>query len=130
MRPLPQPQTFDRIPPQNLDAEQAVLGSILVDREIMGTVGEILHGTDFHAPLHQAIYQALWALYERGEPLDKITLAEELTRRGLLDNIGGISYINQLMDTVQSAGSAEYYAKIVAEKATLRSLIHAGTQIT
>ena len=130
MRPLPQQQTFDRIPPQNLEAEQAVLGSILVDREIMGTVGEILHGTDFHAPLHQAIYQALWALYERGEPLDKITLAEELTRRGLLENIGGISYINDLMDTVQSAGSAEYYAKIVSEKATLRSLIHAGTQIT
>ncbi len=121
---------YDRIPPQNVEAEKAVLGSVLVDREMMSTVTEVLQSQDFYSPLHETIYVALVTLWERGEPLDKITLAEELKQRGLLDNIGGMAYISSLMDTVPTAASAEYYAKIVREKAALRSLIHVGTQIS
>lgn len=120
----------DRIPPQNLEAEMALLGSILVDREIMGVVSEIVRGEDFYAHVHETIYQALHHLYDRGEPLDKITVAEELRRRTELENVGGLSYLSSLMDTVQTAASAAYYAKIVREKAVLRGLIHAGTRIT
>jgi replicative DNA helicase len=120
----------DRIPPSNLEAEMALLGSILVDREMMGAVGEIVSPVDFYAHVHETIFLALVQLYERGEPLDKITLAEELRARGLLDNVGGLAYLTSLMDTVPTAASAEYYAQIVREKAALRGLIHAGTQIT
>jgi replicative DNA helicase len=120
----------DRIPPSNLDAEMALLGSILVDREMMANVSEHVRPNDFYAAFHETIYQALFALFERGEPLDKVTLAEELKQRGLLDKVGGLAYLTSLMEAVPTAASAEYYAKIVAEKASLRRLIHAGTQIT
>jgi replicative DNA helicase len=119
----------DRIPPQNLEAEMAVLGSILVDREMMPTVSEIISAVDFYAVNHESIYTALLQLYERGEPLDKITLAEELRRRDLLERVGGLPYLSALMETVPTAASAEYYAKIVREKSALRGLIHAGTVI-
>jgi len=122
--------TVDRIPPSNLEAEMALLGSILVDREMMASVIEIVGPTDFYAHVHETIFLALVQLYERGEPLDKITLAEELQGRSLLDKVGGLPYLTSLMDTVPTAASAEYYARIVQEKSTLRGLIHAGTQIT
>jgi replicative DNA helicase len=80
--------------------------------------------------LHETIYLALYALYENGKPLDKVALAEELRSRGMLEKIGGLSYLSSLMETVPTAASAEYYAKIVREKASLRGLIHAGTRIT
>lgn len=120
----------DRIPPQNLEAEMALLGSILVDREMMATVAELIEPTDFYAAMHETIYTALLSLYERGEPLDKITLSEELKRRGQLEKVGGLAYLTSLMDTVPTAASAEYYANIVREKSSLRGLIHAGTLIT
>ena len=120
----------DRIPPQNLEAEMALIGSILVDREIMGIVSEIVRPDDFYAHVHETIFSVLQHLYDRGEPLDKITVAEELKRRNQLDNVGGLSYLTSLMDTVQTAASAAYYAKLVREKSTLRGLIHAGTRIT
>ena len=107
-----------------------MLGSILVDREMMATVAEIVAPHDFYAHVHETIFGALLQLYERGEPLDKITVGEELRRRALLDKVGGIPYLSSLMDTVPTAASAEYYANIVREKAALRGLIHAGTQIT
>ena len=121
---------IDRIPPNNLEAEMALLGSVLVDREMMATVSEIVRSEDFYASLHETIYQALLALHDRGEPLDKVSLAEELRSRGLLEKIGGLPYLSTLMDTVPTAASAEYYAKIVREKSSLRGLIHAGTLIT
>ena len=120
----------DRIPPNNLEAEMAVLGSILVDREMMSAVSEMLSPSDFYAHVHETIFLALVQLYERGEPLDKITLGEELRRRNLLDRVGGLPYLTSLMDTVPTAASAEYYAQIVREKSSLRGLIHAGTEIT
>jgi replicative DNA helicase len=130
MTAQPLPSSIDRIPPSNLEAEMAVIGSVLVDREIFAAVGEIVRPSDFYAHVHETIFAVLFELYERGEPLDKITVGEELRRRGALERVGGLSYISALMDTVQSAGSARYYATIVREKSVLRSLIHAGTQIT
>jgi replicative DNA helicase len=120
----------DRIPPNNLEAEMALLGSVLVDREIMGAVGEIVRSSDFYAHVHETIFSVLQELFDRGEPLDKITVAEELKRRNALERVGGLSYLSSLMDTVQTAASASYYAKLVREKAVLRGLIHAGTKIT
>jgi replicative DNA helicase len=119
--------TIDRIPPSNLEAEMAVIGSVLVDREMLAAVGEIVRPADFYAHVHETIFAVLVDLYERGEPVDKITVGEELKRRNVLERVGGLSYISALMDTVQSAGSARYYATIVREKSLLRSLIHAGT---
>ncbi len=122
--------SIDRIPPHNLEAEMALIGSVLVDREIMGTVGEIVRPNDFYAHVHETIFAVLLELFDRGEPLDKITVAEALRNRDALERVGGLSYLSSLMDTVQTAASAKYYATIVREKAVLRSLIHAGTQIT
>jgi replicative DNA helicase len=122
--------SIDRIPPNNLEAEMALLGSVLVDKEMMATVIDIVQPADFWAPLHETIFLALFALYERGQPLDKVALAEELKNQGMLDKVGGMAYLNSLMDTVPTAASAEYYARIVREKASLRGLIHAGTQVT
>src|SRR5579872_1721322 len=97
----------------------ALLGSILVDREIMHAVGEIVRPEDFYAHVHATIFTVLAHLHERAEPLDKITVGEELKRRDQLEKVGGISYLSSLMDTVQTAASATYYAKIVREKAVL-----------
>ncbi|HEY6327080.1 MAG TPA: replicative DNA helicase [Candidatus Cybelea sp.] len=130
MTAQPLPSTIDRIPPHNLEAEMAVLGSVLVDREMFAAVGEIVRPSDFYAHVHETIFGVLYELYERGEPLDKITVGEELRRRNVLERVGGLSYISALMDTVQTAASARYYATIVREKSVLRSLIHAGTEIT
>jgi replicative DNA helicase len=126
------PHAIDRIPPNNLEAEMAVLGSILVDKNMMEVVDEILRPADFYAHVHETIYEALAELYRndpRG-PLDRIVLAEELRRRDVLERVGGLSYISALMETVQTAASARYYATIVHEKAILRALIHAGTEVT
>jgi replicative DNA helicase len=119
----------DRIPPHNLEAEMGVIGSVLFDREMMAVVGEIVRPADFYAHVHETIFDALQTLFDRGEPMDKIALAEELRRRDALERVGGLPYINTLMDTVQTAASAKYYATIVREKAILRGLIHAATEI-
>ena len=121
--------TIDRVPPQNLDAEQAVLGALMVDRELMSVLGEIVQRSDFYAPHHATIFENLQRLYERGEPIDKVSVAEELRRRKLLDDIGGAEFLSRLLDSVPTTASAEYYARVVAEKAILRSLIGAGTRI-
>jgi replicative DNA helicase len=119
----------DRIPPHNIEAEMGVIGSVLFDREMMAVVGEIVKPSDFYAHVHETIFDSLQTLFDRGEPMDKIALAEELRRRDALERVGGLSYINTLMDTVQTAASAKYYATIVREKSILRALIHAATEI-
>ncbi|HME82732.1 MAG TPA: replicative DNA helicase [Candidatus Eremiobacteraceae bacterium] len=121
---------IDRIPPQNLDAEQAVLGALMVDRELVPVVAEIVRRDDFYAPHHATLYEVITALYERGEPVDKISVAEELRRRRLLDDIGGLDFLTQLLNAVPTTASAEYYAKVVSEKAILRALITAGGRIS
>lgn len=125
----PPMRAAERVPPQNLEAEMAVLGSILIDREIMPVVAEFVRPEDFYAVAHETIYRALLTLYERSAPLDKISLADELRGQDKLEPVGGLSYLTSLQDVVPTSASAEYYAKVIAEKAVLRQLIHAGGRI-
>ncbi|HEU5480999.1 MAG TPA: DnaB-like helicase N-terminal domain-containing protein, partial [Candidatus Tumulicola sp.] len=130
MTAQPLPSAIDRIPPHNLEAEMAVLGSVLVDKAMMAEVGQLIKPGDFYAHVHETIYSVLLELFEHDEPIDKITVSEALRSRNALERVGGLAYVGALMDTVQSAASARYYATIVHEKAALRALIGAGTQVT
>jgi replicative DNA helicase len=120
---------LNRIPPHNLDAEQSVLGAMLESKEAIANVVEVVQAEDFYKPAHVEIYEAILALYGRGEVPDAITCAEELSRRGSLDQIGGKPYIYGLLEAYPTASSAGYYARIVEEHALLRRLIDAGNKV-
>jgi replicative DNA helicase len=119
--------SVDRIPPNALPAEMAVLGAIMADREQYAVAAERIGPSDFYAVANGDVFAAMGALFDGGKPIDKISLAEELRRRGLLDKIGGLAALSAIMDA--GVGSVEYYAAIVREKADLRLLIHAGNKI-
>jgi replicative DNA helicase len=119
----------DRLPPQNLEAEQSVLGSLLIDRDAIIQVAPILKHDDFYQPSHGTIYQAITELYARQEPTDVVTLTDELVRRDQLEIVGGVSYLTSLVSVVPTAVHVEYYARIVERTATLRRLIDAGTRV-
>jgi len=119
----------DRIPPQSLEMEQAVLGSMLIERAAIDRVRAVLRPADFYRDAHRVIYEAILALSERDEPVDLLTLQEQLKRQEALDTIGGTPYLVQLMDAVASAANAGYYAGRVEETAILRRLIGASSQI-
>jgi replicative DNA helicase len=118
-----------KVPPQNIEAEQSVLGGILIENEAVNKVLEILTVDDFYRDAHRRIFNALISLSERDEPADLITLTNELRKIDQLDSIGGASYIASLIDSVPTAANIEYYAKIVREKAILRKLIETSTDI-
>jgi replicative DNA helicase len=122
-------QSFGRVPPQDLDAEQSVLGGMMLSKDAIGDVLPILGGRDFYRPSHETIYAAILALYGQGEPADPITVAAELTRRGEISKVGGASYLHALVQTVPTAANAEYYAEIVRDMAILRRLAEAGTRV-
>ena len=119
----------NRIPPHNLDAEQSVLGAMLESKEAIANVIEILQPDDFYKPAHTEIYETVLALYARGEAVDAITVADELTRRGKLEAIGGKPYIHGLLEAYPTASSAGHYARIVEELSLLRGLIDAGNKV-
>jgi replicative DNA helicase len=127
-RPAP-PVEYDRTPPQNIEAEQSVLGGMLLSKDAIADVIEVLRPNDFYRPAHQIVYEAAVDLYGRGEPVDQITVAAQLGREDNLARIGGAPYLIELAEVVPTAASAGYYAKIVAEKAILRRLVEAGTRI-
>ena len=118
-----------KLPPQHIEAEQSVLGGILIENYSINRVMEILKPDDFYRDSHRKIYQALIDLSERDEPADSITLTNELKNSGHLDSVGGASYVASLIDLVPTAANIEYYAKIVKEKAILRKLIQTSTEI-
>ncbi len=118
-----------RVPPQDPDAEQSVLGSMLISKDAIADVNEALRGADFYRPAHETIYDAVTDLYARGEPADPITVAAELQRRGELQRVGGAPYLHTLSAGVPIAANAGYYASIVREKAILRRLVEAGTKV-
>nr|WP_184929521.1 replicative DNA helicase [Saccharothrix ecbatanensis] len=120
---------FERQPPQDLAAEQSVLGGMLLSKDAIADVVEVLAPNDFYRPAHQAVYDCVLDLYGRGEPADPITVSAELERRGELLRVGGAPYLHTLIATVPTAANASYYAEIVAEKAVLRRLVEAGTRI-
>jgi replicative DNA helicase len=120
----------DRLPPQNLDAERCVLGSMLRDNEVIDVVTQILSAESFYLDAHRKIFQAISDLHNRGgQPVDLVLLDEELRKRGQLEDVGNVIYIAELWDAAPTAANAEYYAKIVRDKGIVRSLIHAGTEI-
>ena len=125
----PPSEDFGRQPPQDLAAEQSVLGGMLLSTDAIADVLERLRPGDFYRPAHQNVYDAILDLYGRGEPADAVTVAAELDRRGLLRRIGGAPYVHTLISTVPTAANAGYYAGIVAEKALLRRLVEAGTRV-
>src|SRR5947209_13420045 len=117
------------IPPQNLDAEESVLGAMMLSPGAIGAVSEVLSAGDFYRESHAKVYRSALALYGKGEPVDAITLVDELERRGELDGIGGRSRIAELAAQVPAASNAGHYARIVRDMATLRGLIRAGQEI-
>jgi len=118
-----------KLPPQNIEAEQSVLGGILIENEAINKVMEILSAEDFYRDAHRKIFYALTNLSERDEPADLITLTNELRKINQLDSVGGASYITSLIDSVPTAANIQYYAKIIKEKALLRKLIETSTEI-
>lgn len=120
---------FEKQPPQDLAAEQSVLGGMMLSKDAIADVVEALSPNDFYRPAHQAVYDCVLDLYGRGEPADPITVSAELERRGELGRVGGAPYLHTLIATVPTAANAGYYAEIVAEKAVLRRLVEAGTRI-
>lgn len=121
--------SYDRTPPQDMNAEQSVLGGMMISKDAIADVVEQLRGTDFYRPAHESIFDAVLDLYGRGEPADAVTVADELTKRGEIGRIGGVPYLHTLISMVPTAANAGYYARIVRERAVLRRLVEAGTRI-
>ena len=125
----PSGTTEGRVPPQAVDVESAVLGAMLLDKEAIAKVLAIMDPSAFYKPAHQLMYKAMIDLFERSEPVDLITLSEELRRRGDLEKIGGEYYINDLTTKISSAANVEYHAHIVLEKALMRGLIATASEV-
>jgi len=119
----------ERTPPHDLLAEQSTLGGMLLSKDAVADVIEVLRGKDFYHPKHEIIFDAVLSLYSHGEPTDVITVTEELTKTALLQRAGGVDYLHSVVSMVPTAASAGHYAQIVADKAVLRRLVDAGTRI-
>ena len=120
----------DRTPPQDVQAEQSVLGAMLLSKDAIGDVTEIVRGRDFYLPKHEQIFEAILDLFGRGEPADAITVADELAKRGEIGKVGGHIYLHDLLSMVSIASNASFYAEIVKEKAVLRRLVEASIKIS
>ena len=125
----PQGAEFERTPPHDLAAEQCVLGGMLMSKDAISDVMEVLSPQDYYRPAHQLVHEAILELYGRGEPADAITVADVLAKRGELGRVGGPPYLHTLMASVATAANAGYYARIVRERAILRRLVEVGTRI-
>jgi replicative DNA helicase len=123
--------TLQKLPPQNIEAEQAVLGAVIFDNEALPAILELrLEPDDFYKETHRRIYRAILDLYDKNEPVDIVTLTDYLRRSGDIDAVGGLSYLSALADSVPTSANIRYHSKIVSEKALLRSLIRTATNIT
>jgi replicative DNA helicase len=125
----PRGDEFERTPPHDVAAEQCVLGGMLLSKDAISDVIEVIRPHDHYRPAHQVIHEVVLDLYGRGEPADAITVANELTRRGEIGRVGGAPYLHTLIASVPTAANAGYYARIVRERAVLRRLVEAGTRI-
>jgi len=119
----------ERKPPQNIEAEQSVLGAMLIKQEAITEVQEILRPDDFYREAHRVVYEAIEELFSNHEAVDLVTLTEQLRKSNVLDKVGGVTFVTALANTVPTAANVVYHAKIVKEKAELRSLIDAATEI-
>ena len=129
LAPVPDQRSVAPVPPQNLEAEESVLGAMMLSPGAIGAVSEIVDAGDFYRESHAKIYRAALALYAKGEPVDAITLTDQLEERGELDDVGGRVRLHELAALVPATANASHYARIVHETATLRGLIRAGGEI-
>ncbi|GMB00106.1 replicative DNA helicase [Pelosinus sp. IPA-1] len=120
---------LDRIPPQNVEAEQAVLGAMLIEREAISKVAELLRSEDYYREAHRLIYNAMIELFNKNDAVDMVTVIEFLRKEDKLEAAGGIAYVTSLANSVPTAANVLYHARIVEEKALLRQLINAATNI-
>lgn len=120
---------IQRIPPNSVEAEQSVLGAMLLDKEAISTATELIRGEDFYREAHKEIFEAIVDIYDKGEPVDLITLTEKLKARNTLDAVGGITFLTNLMDAVPTTHNVKYYAKIIEDKSLLRRLIKSSNEI-
>ena len=120
---------IDRVPPQNIEAEQAVLGAMLLEREAIAKVMEKLRSEDFYREAHKVIFNAMLELYNRNEAVDLVTVTEVLKKNGKLEDVGGIAYVTSLANSVPTAANVVYHAGIVEEKSILRQLVRSATEI-
>ncbi|MBW3663264.1 MAG: replicative DNA helicase [Actinobacteria bacterium] len=120
---------YDRVPPASLEAEVSVLGAAVLSRAAAAEVMELVRAKDFYRSAHRTVFEGIYDLFARGEPIDAITLLDWLTKRGKLEEVGGASAIHDLVAAVPTAANAAHYARIVREKAILRALIDAGTKV-
>ncbi|WP_300276332.1 replicative DNA helicase [Peptacetobacter sp.] len=118
-----------RIPPHSVESEQSILGSILLDKDAIITVAETISPSDFYKDAHRIIYESMMSLNNRNEPIDMITLTDELRKRGYLDDIGGVTYLTSLSTIVPTTSNVKNYANIVKEKSVLRQLIKTSNEI-
>ncbi len=119
-----------RLPPQNIEAEQSVLGSLMLDKEAIIKIADLLKAEDFYRTIHGNIYQSMLNLYEKNEPIDLLSLSNRLEEKELMEKIGGTTYLTSLVNAVPTAAHIEYYAKIVKDKKILRDLINASFEIS
>ena len=126
---LPRGEDFERTPPHDLAAEQCVLGGMMLSKDAISDVLDVIKSHDYYRPAHQLVHDVILGLYGRGEPADAVTVAAELTRNGDIGRMGGAPYLHTLIASVPTAANAGYYARIVRERAILRRLVEVGTRI-
>ncbi|AEM80013.1 primary replicative DNA helicase [Thermoanaerobacter thermohydrosulfuricus] len=120
---------WSKIPPQNIEAEQSVLGSMLLSRDAIIDVSEIIKADDFYKESHKKLFDVMMEMFEKDIPVDLVTVVDELRKRNMLEAVGGIDYIASLSSNVITTANVSYYAKLIKEKATLRRLIEASSEI-
>ena len=128
-RTLPRADAFDRQPPWSPEAEVSVLGGMLLDANAVAKAVELVHEPMFYREAHRRLFRSMQRLFERGTPIDVVTLSEELKAEGALDSVGGPAYLAEILEAVPTAANIEYHCRLVREKALLRRLIEAATQI-
>ena len=126
---MPRGEAFERTPPHDLAAEQCVLGGMMLSKDAISDVLDVIKANDYYRPAHQLVHDVILDLYGRGEPADAVTVAAELTRNGDIGRMGGAPYLHTLIASVPTAANAGYYARIVRERAILRRLVEVGTRI-
>ncbi len=126
---MPRGEEFERTPPHDLAAEQCVLGGMMLSKDAISDVLDVIKAQDYYRPAHQLVHEVILDLYGRGEPADAVTVAAELTRNGDIGRMGGAPYLHTLIASVPTAANAGYYARIVRERAILRRLVEVGTRI-
>jgi len=119
-----------KLPPQDIDAERSVLGALMLDKDAIIRVADVLKASDFYNPNHTKIFEAIFELFERSEPIDILSVNKKLKDKNLLTEIGGSAYLTELINSVPTAAHVSYYAKLVRQKKVLRDLIHASAEIT